>query len=145
VSNREDGVGDGDIAGLEAGIALDYVGIDSGHCGRITENEDVAVPVAHTKDGVVGLHPDTGAMAHKEVRATQADACGDGHQGQEKQEQTITPCCVWRRYVRGMSRAGSTILLCYKDRVKRQICSCIHVVRDCRIPDDKPFDGIKVY
>ena len=59
-------IGDGDVASLEAGIARDNLGVDAGHCGGIAVDQDVAVAVLHVEDGIVGLHPDAGAVAHEE-------------------------------------------------------------------------------
>ena len=72
VGDGEDGVGDGDVAGLEAGIALDDVGIDAGHGGGVAEDQDVAVAIAHLEDGVVGANPDAGAVVRGRNRNVRA-------------------------------------------------------------------------
>ena len=89
MGDGQDGVGDGDVAGLEAGIALDDVGVDAGHGGGVAEDEDVAVAVAHAEDGVVGLNPDAGAVAEEEVRAAEPDAGGNGQQWQKNEEEAV--------------------------------------------------------
>ena len=72
VGDGEDGVGDGYVAGFEAGIALDDIGVDTGHGGGVAEDKDVAVAIGHLKDGVVGANPDAGSMVRGRNRNDRA-------------------------------------------------------------------------
>ena len=131
VGDREDRVGDGDVAGFEAGIALDDVGVDAGHGGGVAEDQDVAVAVAHGEDGVVGLDPDAGAVAQEEVGAAQADAGRDGQKREEKEEDAVEAGRLWRRHRRRGNRARGVILLALEDGGKCQVWSlnsCIEQV-----------------
>ncbi len=92
VGNGEDGVGDGYVAGLEAGIALDDVGVDAGHGGGVAEDQDVAVAILHVEDGVVGLNPDAGAVVQEEVRTAETDEDGDGQKRKQEQDERVTKC-----------------------------------------------------
>ena len=67
VGDGEDGVGDSDVAGAEAGGVLDLRRIEAGHGGGVAEEEHVAGAIVHGEDGVIGLHPGAGAVVEEEV------------------------------------------------------------------------------
>ncbi len=85
----EDSVGNGNIAGPKAGLGFKQVGVDPGHRSRVAEDEDVAVAIAHVKDGIVGAHPHAGAMMEKEVRPTEGDARRNGKKRKKNEENAV--------------------------------------------------------
>jgi hypothetical protein len=90
IGDGEDGVGDGDVAGFVAGVALDDVGVDAGHGGGVAEDEDIAVLILHVEDGVVGLDPDAGAVFDEKVGLAYTDEDRDRHEGEKKNKEAIT-------------------------------------------------------
>jgi hypothetical protein len=70
VSDGEYGVRDGYVTGFEAGIALDDIGVNTGHCGGIAEDKDVTVTIGHLEDSIVGTDPDAGPMVEEKIGTT---------------------------------------------------------------------------
>ena len=88
--NGEDGIGDGDVAGMKAGLGFKQVGVDPGHRGGVAEDKDVAVAIVHVKDGIVGAHPNTGAVMKKEVRGAEGDTRWNGEKREQNEEEAIS-------------------------------------------------------
>ncbi len=126
VGDGEDGVGDGDVAGLEAGVALDDGGVDAGHGGGVAVDEDVAGAVVDVEDGVVGLDPDAGSVAEEEVGVAEADAGRDDDEGEEEEDQAVAEGGAGGREGRGMGRAGRVGVIFGEDGARGQVAYCNH-------------------
>jgi hypothetical protein len=53
MSDGQNGVCHGYVAGFEAGIPFDNSWVDTGHCGGIAVNEYIAVSIPHVEDCVI--------------------------------------------------------------------------------------------
>lgn len=89
VGDGQDGVGDGNVAGFEAGVALDDIGIDAGHSGGVAEDEDVADAIAHVEDCVVGAHPDAGAVVQEKIGPAEGYEEGDREKRKEDERDAV--------------------------------------------------------
>ena len=101
----EHGVGDSDVAGVQAGVAVQQRGIDAGHGGRIAKDQNVATPMMHAEDRIVGLHPDTGAVVQEKVGTAQHNAQRHRKQRRKDDHQAVQN---GRTEVPALSLAGGT-------------------------------------
>ncbi len=89
VGDGEDGVGDRDVAGSEAGVALDDLRVDPRHRGGVAKDENVTGAVVDTEDGIVGLDPDAGTVVQKKVGRPERDEQRDRAKREQAKDQAI--------------------------------------------------------